>query len=210
VSLRGTRDTNSTWSERATSAFGLLAFIGLAWLMSSDRRRIPYRIIAWGLALQILFGVFALKTHTGLALFSFINDGVVALLGYTDRGTAFLFGAYASDLWVGSAPGEAGTFLARAPLAIKVLPTIIFFSALMAVLYHAGVMQRVVSAIAWVMQRTMRTSGSETLSAAANIFVGQTEAPLVIRPYLEKMTSSELMAVMVGGFATVAGGVLAA
>ncbi|MBK6808039.1 MAG: NupC/NupG family nucleoside CNT transporter [Sandaracinaceae bacterium] len=210
VSLRGNRQSSSTWTERATSAFGLLAFIGLAWLMSSDRRRIPYRIVAWGLALQILFGAFALKTRTGLALFSFINDGVVALLGYTDRGTSFLFGAYASDLWVGAAQGEAGTFLARAPLAIKVLPTIIFFSALMAVLYHAGVMQRVVSGIAWVMQRTMRTSGSETLSAAANIFVGQTEAPLVIRPYLEKMTSSELMAVMVGGFATVAGGVLAA
>lgn len=200
----------SSIGQRATSAFGLLAFIGLAWLLSSDRKRIPVRVIAWGLALQLLFGVFALKTTVGLGLFSFLNDGVVALLGYTDRGTSFLFGAYATDMWVGLQPGEAGTFLARAPLAIKVLPTIIFFSSLMAILYHAGIMQRAVAGIAWVMQRTMHTSGSETLSAAANIFVGQTEAPLVVRPYLDKMTQSELMAIMVGGFATVAGGVLAA
>ncbi|MEZ4325847.1 MAG: nucleoside transporter C-terminal domain-containing protein [Polyangiales bacterium] len=211
ISLTAQRGApESTVTQRLTSAFGLFAFVGLAWLMSSDRRRIPRRIIAWGLGLQLLFGLFALKTRVGLALFSFLNDGVVALLGYTDRGTSFLFGAYTTDLWVGAQPGEAGTFLARAPLALKVLPTIIFFSALMAVLYHVGVMQRMVAAIAWVMQRTMRTSGSETLSAAANIFVGQTEAPLVVRPYLDAMTRSELMAIMVGGFATVAGGVLAA
>lgn len=209
VSLRH-QDVHSTWTERATSALGIVAFMGLAWLMSSDRRRVPYRIIAWGVVLQLLFGLFAIKTRLGLALFSSLNDGVVALLGYTDRGTSFLFGAYASDVWVGSAQGEAGTFLARAPVALKVLPTIVFFSALMAVLYHAGLMQRVVKGISWVMERTMRTSGSETLSAAANIFVGQTEAPLVVRPYIGKMTQSELMAVMVGGFATVAGGVLAA
>lgn len=209
LSLRH-QDVHSTWTERATSALGIVAFMGLAWLMSSDRRRIPFRVIAWGLALQVLFGVFALKTGAGLALFSSLNDGVVALLNFTDTGTSFLFGAYASDIWVGAAQGEAGTFLARAPVALKILPTIVFFSAVMAVLYHLGVMQRVVLGISWVMERTMRTSGSETLSTAANIFVGQTEAPLVVRPYIDKMTQSELMAIMVGGFATVAGGVLAA
>ena len=181
--------------QRGISAFGLFVLIGLAWAMSSHRRRIPWRVIGWGVGLQLAFGVFVLKTDVGLWLFSFLNDAVIKLLEFTGEGTRFIFGKYAT---------EEFTF------ALNVLPTIIFFSSLMTVLYHLGVMHRVVSGIAWLMQRTMGTSGSETLSAAANIFLGQTEAPLVVKPFVGTMTRSELNAVMVGGFATVAGGVLAA
>ena len=184
-----------TWVLRAISAIGLASMIGIAWAISIDRKAFPWRVVLWGTGLQLVFGVFVLKTALGLALFSVLNEVVVQLLAFTDEGSRFLFGDYLDDHFT---------------VALNVLPTIIFFSSLMTVLYHVGVMQRVVRGVAWVMQRTMRTSGAETLSAAANIFVGQTEAPLVIKPYVGKMTQSELMAVMVGGFATVAGGVMAA
>ncbi|MEM7138252.1 MAG: nucleoside transporter C-terminal domain-containing protein [Myxococcota bacterium] len=181
--------------ERWVSAIGVFAMVGVAWLLSVDRRRVPWRVIAWGLMLQFTFGVIVLKTRPGVWFFGVLNDAVLALLGFTERGTAFVFGEYASE---------------RFTIALNVLPTIIFFSALMTVLYHLGVMQRVVRAFAWLMRRTMRTSGAETLSVAANSFVGMTEAPLMIAPFVRSMTMSELMAVMTGGFATVAGGVLAA
>ncbi len=177
------------------SFIGLLSMVGIAWLISSNRRAVPWRIIVWGIGLQLVFGVLVLKTKAGLVLFSFLNDVVIALLNFTGEGTEFIFGDLAKNQF---------TF------ALNVLPTIIFFSSLMTILYHIGLMQKVVSALAWVMQRTMRTSGSETLSASANIFVGQTEAPLVIAPFVKGMTQSELNAVMTGGFATVAGGVMAA
>ena len=181
--------------QRLISLLGLGAMVGLAWAMSVHRDRFPWRIVAWGIGLQLLFGVLVLKTSAGLAFFSVLNDIVTELLRFTDVGSRFLFGAYLENEFT---------------VALNVLPTIIFFSSLMAVLYHLGVMQWLVRGVAWVMQRTLRTSGAETLSAAANIFVGQTEAPLVVRPFVEKMTRSELMSVMTGGFATVAGGVLAA
>ncbi|MCB9611077.1 MAG: NupC/NupG family nucleoside CNT transporter [Sandaracinus sp.] len=183
------------WYQRLTSALGIFVLIGLAWLLSVDRKKFPARIVAWGLGLQFLFALFVLKTSAGQRLFEFLNDVVVGLLGFTADGSRFVFGEYLDDKFT---------------VALNVLPTIVFFSSLMAVLYHLGVMQRAVSGLAWVMQRTMKTSGAETLSAAANIFVGQTEAPLVVKPYVAKMTLSELNSVMVGGFATVAGGVLAA
>ncbi len=183
------------WHQRALSFAGLFVMVALAWAMSSDRKHVPWRVIAWGLGLQLLFGVFVLKTPAGLWLFRRLNDAVARLLQFTDDGSRFLFGAYLEREFT---------------VALNVLPTIIFFSSLMSVLYHLGVMQRVVRGVAWVMQRTMKTSGAETLSAAGNIFVGQTEAPLLIRPFVGEMTRSELMAVMTGGFATVAGGVLAA
>ena len=181
--------------QRAISGIGLFVMIGLGWLISAQRDRFPWRIVGFGVGLQLLFGVLVLKTPFGLAFFSFLNDVVTQLLRFTDEGSRFLFGAYLDSEFT---------------VALNVLPTIIFFSSLMAVLYHLGVMQWLVRGVAWVMQRTLRTSGAETLSAAANIFVGQTEAPLVVKPYVAKMTQSELMAVMTGGFATVAGGVLAA
>jgi len=181
--------------QRGMSFVGLFAMIGIAWLFSTNRRQFPKRVVAWGVGLQLFFGLLVLRTSSGLWLFRVLNDGVVKLLEFTARGTEFVFGDYATEHF---------------SFALNVLPTILFFSALMAVFYHLGVMQRVVGAVAWLMQRTMKTSGAESLSAAANIFVGQTEAPLVVRPYIARMTVSELNAVMVGGFATVAGGVLAA
>lgn len=180
--------------QRGISLFGVFLLVGAAWLMSSRRDRFPKRIVAWGLSLQFLAALFVLKSSPGRWLFSVLNDAVVALLAFTNEGTRFVFGNLMDTGF---------------SFALNVLPTVLFFSSLMAVLYHLGVIQRVVLVLAWVMQRTMRTSGAETLSAAANVFVGQTEAPLVIRPYVAKMSLSELNAVMVGGFATVAGGVLA-
>jgi CNT family concentrative nucleoside transporter len=205
---------------RLRSLVGLLALGLLAWGFSVDRKNVAWRVILWGVGLQLIFAIFILKTPMGAQLFDWMNTVIISLLGFTVEGARFIFG----DLVYNNVPvgmGEAGSNapiqeipgqVARtgASFAFNVLPTIIFFSTLMTVMYHIGIMQRVVSAVAWIMQKTMRTSGAETLSAAGNIFVGQTEAPLLIRPFVEKMTMSELNAVMTGGFATVAGGVLAA
>lgn len=168
--------------------------IALAFAMSADRRNVDCRLVAAGVGLQFLLALLVLKTGPGQALFGYIGAFFTALLNYVDAGSSFVFG---------DAFGEHF-------FAFKVLPTIIFFAALMGVLYHLGLVQYVVMAFASVMQRTLRTSGAESLAAAANIFIGQTEAPLVVRPYVASMTRSELMALMVGGFATIAGGVLAA
>ncbi|MGB5680743.1 MAG: nucleoside transporter C-terminal domain-containing protein [Polyangiales bacterium] len=181
--------------QRLMSLVGLLAMLGIAWLLSKHRDRVSWRLVGWGVALQLTFGVVVMKTEVGLWVFSVLNDVVLALLGFTAKGTEFIFGGFASEEFT---------------IAINVLPTLIFFSALMAMLYHLGFMQRLVSGFAWIMRRTMKTSGSETLATAANAFVGQTEAPLMVAPFIKRMTESELAAVMTGGFATVAGGVLAA
>lgn len=180
--------------HRAVAAVGLLVMILLAWLMSADRRRFPWRVAGMGLLLQVIFCLLILKTTAGAALFAWMGDVVTGLLGFVDVGCAFVFGDRFREFY----------------FAFRVLPTIIFFSSLMSILYHLGIMQLVVRALSRVMQLSLRTSGAESLSAAANVFVGQTEAPLVILPYLPTMTRSELMAIMVGGFATVAGGVMAA
>ncbi len=182
-------------SQRLVSLVGLCAMVGIAWLLSNRRTRMPWRVVAWGVGLQVTFGVLVMKTEAGLWVFSVLNALVLALLGFTAKGTEFIFGDFASEKFT---------------IAINVLPTLIFFSALMTMLYHLGLMQKLVSGFAWIMRRTMKTSGSETLATAANTFVGQTEAPLMIAPFIKGMTMSELMAVMTGGFATVAGGVLAA
>ena len=201
---------------------GLLGVVLLtvgAWALSVNRRRIPWRIVLWGLGLQFIFALLILRTPFGAGIFAAANDVILAAVGFTLEGASFLFGDLVwNNVPVGvGAPGNAdfaaeGQYVARtgAFVAFNVLPTIIFFASIMTVLYHLGVMQRVVGGIAWVMQRTMRTSGAETLSAAGNIFVGQTEAPLLVKPFVDNMTRSELMAVMTGGFATVAGGVMAA
>ncbi|MEQ9401743.1 MAG: nucleoside transporter C-terminal domain-containing protein [Longimicrobiales bacterium] len=204
---------------RLRSLLGLLALTFLAWAASTDRSRIQWRVVGWGLSLQLVFAVFILKTPVGASIFAGLNTVVVALLSYTVDGARFVFGNLVdSNIPVGTGDVATGAFTATAGqvantgsyFAFTVLPTIIFFSSLMTVLYHLGIMQRAVKGVAWVMQRTMRTSGAETLSAAGNIFVGQTEAPLLIKPFVDRMTYSELMAVMTAGFATVAGGVLAA
>ncbi len=173
---------------------GLVLFMGLAWALSLERKHIPWRTVLTGIALQFTFALVILKTPGGKAFFLAASDAVKHFLDYTDAGARFIFGAGFEEHY----------------FAFKVLSTIIFFSSFISVMYYLGVLQRLVGLFARVMQRLMGTSGAESLSAAANIFVGQTEAPLLIRPYVAGMTRSELMAVMTGGFATVAGGVLAA
>lgn len=180
--------------ERLVALLGLGVFIGFAYLISVNRRAIRWQPVLWGLALQLIFALFILRTAVGLAIFKWLGEVVSAFLDFSDAGASFVFGENFQDFF----------------FAFKVLPTIIFFSAFISLLYHYGILQGVVKAIAWLMMRTMNTSGSETLSAAGNIFVGQTEAPLLIKPYVATMTMSELHAVMTGGFATIAGGVLAA
>ncbi len=180
--------------ERVISLLGLVVMVGLAWAMSEHKKQVNLRVVWGGLLLQLVLAVFILKTSIGAAIFQTIGDFFTATLGFVDAGTSLVFGEeYLHHFF-----------------AFKVLPTIIFFSSLMSILYYLGIIQKVVEAFAWVMQRTLGTSGSETLAAAANIFVGQTEAPLMVRPYISSMTKSELMALMVGGFATIAGGVLVA
>ncbi|CAN5374276.1 NupC/NupG family nucleoside CNT transporter [soil metagenome] len=208
----------STLVERAQSLLGLLAFVALAWALSVHRKAVRWKPVAIGVALQLLFGLLILKTPLGRGFFAGLNDVFVALLGYTTEGARFIFGNLVlPNVPVGPTDGPfgpvtaSGTWAATgAFFAFNVLPTIIFFSSLMTLLYYLGVMQWVVRGFAWVMARTMGTSGAESLNAAGNIFVGQTEAPLLIKPFVHSMTMSELHAVMTGGFATVAGGVLAA
>ena len=180
--------------ERFISPLGYFVLIFLAWAMSSDRRLFPWRIVLAGTGLQFALALFTLRTRPGLVIFDWIGKFFDQMLTFTDAGSRFVFG-----------PSYADHFF-----AFKVLPTIIFFSCFMSVLYYLGIMQLLVKGMAWVMQKTLGTSGAETLSAAANVFLGQTEAPLVIKPYLTAMTVSELNAVMIGGFANISGGVLAA
>ena len=179
---------------------GMILLLGIAFILSNNRRQINYRIIVWGLSLQFIFGILILKTPLGKPLFGFFDKVITKLISFSDAGSDFLFKSLV--------PG-VGYHEAMVNFAFRALPTIIFFSSLMTVLYHFGVIQFIVKWISRIMQKSMGTSGSETLSVAANIFVGQTEAPLMIRPFIRSMTQSELMAVMTGGFATVAGGVLA-
>jgi CNT family concentrative nucleoside transporter len=173
---------------------GMVVMLGIAWAISVDRRHFPWRIALLGTALQLVFAVLILKTPWGRAFFTASSDAVTAFLDFADAGSRFIFGDNFTEHY----------------FAFKVLPTIIFFSSFIALLYYWGVLQLVVKAFAKVMMKLLGTSGAESLSASANIFVGQTEAPLLIRPYVGAMTKSELMTVMTGGFATIAGGVLAA
>jgi concentrative nucleoside transporter, CNT family len=205
-------------AEKAVSLLGLFVFVFVAWLLSVNRRAVRWRVVAWGLGLQFLFAVLIIVTPIGRGFFQTLNDVFVALLGYTNEGASFLFGnLIRPNVPVGPSDGPFGPVAAAetwantgALFAFSVLPTIIFFSSLMTLLYYLGIMQFFVRIFARVMVRTMGTSGSESLSAAGNIFVGQTEAPLLVKPFVRTMTNSELHAVMTGGFATVAGGVMAA
>jgi len=185
---------------------GLAVFIGVAWSLSKHRRLFPWRTVVGGLALQFTVAVFSLRTSSGEALFIWLDKAFNKLLAFSNEGCALVFGPLANaplmtEKW---GPGNGLLF------AITITGTIILVSALSSLLYHFGVLQVIVRALAWVMQKLMGTSGSESLAAAANIFMGQTEAPLVVKPYLKQMTQSELMALMVPGMASIAGGVLAA
>lgn len=173
---------------------GLGVMLGLAWLLSTNKKQMNWRLIASGVGLQLIFGLLVIRTEPGRYFFDGARVFITKIISFSDAGAAMIFGESFREHF----------------FAFSVLPTIIFFSSLMSVLFHLGIVQRVVRGMAWAMVRVMDVSGSESLSAAANVFVGQTEAPLVIKPYIASMTKSELMAMMVGGMATVAGGVMAA
>ena len=185
--------------QRLLSFFGIFALLFVAWLMSNNRRKVNWKLVGVGVSLQLAFGIFIFFVPGGEFVFAVATEAVAKLLEFTDDGSNFIFESFVTQDWE---PGLIN-------FAFAVLPTIIFFSALMTIMYHLGIMQKLVHLFALGMQKTMNLSGAESTSAAANIFVGQTEAPLVIKPFVEKMTQSELMVVMTGGFATVAGGVLA-
>ncbi|MBL9132741.1 MAG: hypothetical protein JNG86_16155 [Verrucomicrobiaceae bacterium] len=192
--------------ERFVCLLGLGIFVALAWLLSANRRQFPWRVVLSGLGLQMLFGFLMLRTAGGEAVFVWLDKAFRKLLSFADEGIGFVFGAVGKPDVMAPVFGEAN----KASVALIITGSIVLVSALSSLLYHYGVLQWIVKGAAWVMRRIMRTSGSETLAAAANIFMGQTEAPLVIKPYLARMTHSELMCLMVGGMATIAGGVLAA
>ena len=185
--------------ERLIGIAGIMVLLFIALAMSNNRKAISWQLVIWGLGIQILFAIIILKTPLGVPFFGAIDIGIKNLLSFADAGSDFLFKSFR----YGVVEDPLMNF------AFRILPTLIFFSSLIAVLYHLGIMQFIVKWIARIMQKSMGTSGSETLCISGNIFVGQTEAPLLVRPFIVKMTKSELMAVMVGGFATVAGGVMA-
>ena len=192
-------------NPKLISFLGLVSLIALAWISSEKRRLFPWRTVLWGVALQVLIALFVLRTNAGLTFFNGCQALVDRFISFADEGNRLVFGPLARPEVLGKALGPENTFL----LALTVTGTIILIAATSTLLYHYGILQWVVRGMAWVMRRVMGTSGSETLAAAANIFMGQTEAPLVIRPYLPRMTRSELNCLMIGGFANIAGGVLA-
>ena len=185
-------------SPKIIGFLGIFVLLGIAFVFSKNRKAINYKTIIAGLLLQITFAIIVLKLPIGRYFFSVMNDIIVKLLSFSDKGAEFVFGSLVSN------PSMGFIF------AVRVLPTIIFVSSIMAVLYYLGIMQKVVLFFARIMAKLMGTSGAESLSASANIFVGQTEAPLVVRPYVASMTQSELMAIMTGGMATISGGIMAA
>ena len=181
-------------SYRLISLVGLIAFIGIGYIFSNNRKLIPWHTVLWGISLQLILGVFILKSAIGLTIFQFLGAVVRQFLDFSDEGAKLVFGDGFEEHFI----------------AFKILPTIIFVSAFISLLYHYNILPRVVGMMGWIMMKTMKTSGAESLSSAANIFVGNTEAPLLIKPYLSNLTNSELHSVMTGGFATIAGGVMAA
>ena len=186
--------------ERLTGLIGIFLLVGIAYSLSNNRQKISMNIVGWGLGLQIMFAIIILKTPIGKPFFTILDNIIKKLISFSDAGSDFLFKSFVPDV---------GYHVAMVNFAFRALPVIIFFSSLIAVTYHFGIIQFIIKQIARGMQKTMKTSGAETLSISANIFVGQTEAPMIVRPFIVNMTHSELMAIMTGGFATVAGSVLA-
>jgi len=188
---------------------GILVLLGICYLLSNNKKNIDWRLVISGMLLQLLFGFLVLKVPFVENAFQFIANGFVKLLAYTDAGAEFVLGKWPNVAQVKD--GISGEFVNVGYIfAFKVLPTILFFSALSSLLYYLGILQLVVYAFAWLMNKTMRLTGAESLAAAANVFIGQTEAPLVVKPYLDNMSKSEIMALMTGGMATIAGGVFGA
>ncbi|NYF52646.1 NupC/NupG family nucleoside CNT transporter [Tunturiibacter gelidoferens] len=184
--------------SRFTGLLGLITFLGLAYAFSTNRRAIRWRTVVWGLSLQIVFAFLVIKWNAGQAILRNISNVITSLLAHSVDGSSLVFGQL-------GIPGRP-----FAVLAFAVLPTIIFVSAFFAIMYHIGLMQHIIRIVAWIMQRTMGTSGAESTNVAASIFMGQTEAPLTIRPFLAGATRSELMVIMTSGMAHVSGGIMAA
>ena len=182
----------------AFGLFGLAVLIGIAFVFSNNKRAVDWRLVGTGVLMQIVFATLVLKLPLGRDVFDAIATGFVSLLQFVNVGSSFIFGSFMDVSKFGFV------------FAVQVLPTIIFFAALTGVLYHLGVMQQIVRGMAWVITKVMRVSGAETTSVCASVFIGQTEAPLTIKPYIERMTQSELMTVMIGGMAHIAGSVMAA
>lgn len=206
-SLAGAQETSKVVVETDVSLMGVLrgllgvaTLLALGWLFSEKRKAIPWSLVFKGLILQMVLALLILKVPFASQVFDFLSRAFVRVISFTDFGSDFLFRSFTD--------GEVQPALVN--FAFRVLPTIVFFSALTALLYYLNVLQKVVYAFAWLMRRTLRLSGAESLAAAGNIFMGQTESPLLIRPYLNRMTRSEMMCLMTGGMATIAGGVLAA
>src|SRR5215831_13962441 len=186
---------------RFTGILGMAVILALAWAFSTDRRAIKLKTILWGLGLQLALGFFVLRSGLGGRIFGFLGNGANKLLSFSYAGSAFVFG----DIGLPKELSRLGF-----SFAFQVLPTIIFIAAFFAVLYHIGVMQLIIRGAAWIMTRVMGASGAESLDVAASIFMGQTEAPLTIRPYLPNLTESELMTVMTAGMAHISGGIMGA
>ena len=186
--------------QKYIGVLGIFTILGIAYLLSNNKKHINYKLVAWGISIQLIFAILILKSPIGKPIFSYLDKVITKLISFSDAGSDFLFKSFIPDV---------GFHVGLVNFAFRALPTIIFFSGLMAVMYHLGIIQFIVKWIAKLMQKTMGTSGAETLSVSANIFVGQTEAPLMVKPFINNMTKSELSAVMTGGFATAAGGVLA-
>lgn len=189
--------------EILISILGIIVLLAIAFLLSSNRKAINYRTVLGAFAIQLLFGALILYVPVGRAALQWLADGVQSILNYGAEGTKFVFGGLASDKIFEVMGGDGFIF------AVRVLPAIVFFSALISLLYYIGIMQWIIRIIGGGLQKLLGTSKAESMSAAANIFVGQTEAPLVVKPYISKMTESELFAVMAGGLASIAGSVLA-
>jgi concentrative nucleoside transporter, CNT family len=187
------------------SLLGLAAMVAMAWAISEKRKLFPWRVVLWGIGLQFGFALLILDTKFGKGIFDLAGRAIQKLLQFSNEGCKFVFGPLADGDLLTKQFGAGNNLI----FAILVVGTIIIVAALSSLFYHWGVLQKVVHAIAWVMRKAMRTSGSETLSVAANIFMGQTEAPLLIKPYIPRMTRSELLCMMTGGMATIAGGVAA-
>ncbi|MDX1477069.1 MAG: nucleoside transporter C-terminal domain-containing protein [Saprospiraceae bacterium] len=195
-------------------ALGIVVLLLLCYLLSNDRKNINWKLVIGGIGLQIVLAVLILKVPFVYDMFKWMADRFVDLLNFTEAGASFVFGSWPDEAWVratdfSSSPPAQVPFKLGYMFAFRVLPTIVFFAAFSAILYYFGVLQRIIYAFAWLMSKFMRLSGAESIAAAANVFIGQTEAPLVVKPYLEKMTRSEIMCLMTGGMATIAGGVFA-
>ncbi|MBX2845011.1 MAG: Na+ dependent nucleoside transporter [Saprospiraceae bacterium] len=199
----------------ARGLLGLLFLLGVCFALSNSKKNIDWRLVGGGILLQFVLALGILKVPFIYQFFDFLSDAFVSLLKFADEGAAFVFGNWPDAAEIQQTVQDSSGSFVKEPFTIgymfafKVLPTVVFFSAFSAMLYYFGILQKIIYAFAWVMSKFMKLSGAESIAAAANVFIGQTEAPLVVKPYLEKMTRSEIACLMVGGFATIAGGVFA-